>query len=364
MKMIKTATILCLLFAVSNYGQTITAVVAGPVVATGLGNSTSVTAGTGAGNSTFTAARNAFAGYKAGTSTVGNGGNVYLGHGSGASNNEGSNVYAGSGSALNGTASPRNVFVGYNSGTAITTGGGNTFIGSNSGSSVTSRVWNTFVGANAGATTVGSYNIVIGANTVGPGGNDYQLYIDNSSNIPLIWGNFASDFLKFHGKAGIGGNTTTPFGSFAGGVFPATANGINISAYNLFVKGGILTEAVTISTFSGWADYVFSDDYRLMPLAEVEKYIDANGHLPGVPSAAEISKYGFEFGDMARIHQEKIEELTLHAIDFENELKAFGEILPQQSAELDKLSLESSKQKKQLAELETRINVLKNAKSN
>lgn len=362
--MIKTATFICMLFAVSNYGQTITAVVAGPVVATSLGNSTSVTVGTGAGNSTFTAAQNAFAGYKAGANIVGNGDNVFLGHASGASNNNGSNVHAGSGSGVNGTTSLRNVFVGYNSGAAITTGGGSTFIGSNSGSNVTSRAWNTFVGANAGATTVGGNNIVIGANTAGPGGVDNQLYIDNSSNIPLIWGDFASDFLKFHGKAGIGGNTTTSFGSFAGGVFPATANGINVSAYNLFVKGGILTEAVTISTFSGWADYVFSDDYQLMPLAEVEQYIDANGHLPGVPSAAEISKYGFEFGDMVRIHQEKIEELTLHAINFENQLKSFEEILPQQSVELDKLSLESSNQKKQLAELEVRINVLTNAKSN
>jgi hypothetical protein len=365
MKTIKIATFLCLLFAVSNYGQTITAVVAGPVGSPALGNSNSVTAGFNAGNLTFTAAQNVFAGYRAGASVTQNGDNVYLGYGSGTLNYNGSNVHIGSNSGVSSTNAGRNVTVGYSAGNSLTTAGGNTFIGSDSGWSLTNKDWNTFVGYRAGYTTIGENNIAIGANVWGPGGNDNLLYIDNfDTNNTLIWGNFASDFLKFHAKVGIGGDTMTSFGTFSGNVFPSTANGFNISAYNLFVKGGILTEAVTINTFSGWADYVFSDDYRLMPLAEVEQYINANGHLPGVPSAEEISKHGFEFGDMTRIHQEKIEELTLHAIGFENQLQSLGETLPQQSAELDQLSLESSKQKRQLAELEAGINGLTNAKPN
>ena len=361
--MIKIATCLSFLFTLGSHAQTVRAVAAGPVTISGLGGSTSVAAGTGAGNNTFTGPNNAFAGFYAGSQEADLGDNVYLGFASGAVSASGSNVFVGSGTASNSPTLGRNAAIGANAGAALTSGGGNTFVGTNSGSAVTSRPWNTFIGFNAGASTVSSSNIVIGANTTGPTTGDRMLFIDNSANNPLVWGDFANDRIKLHGKTGIGGNSTTSFGSFSG-TFPSTANGVSVSAYQLFAKGGILTEAVTISTFSGWADYVFSNGYELMPLSEIEAFIAVNGHLPGVPSAREIGDCGFELGDMARIHQEKIEELTLHAIDLEKELERFEEILPLQSNDLDALTLQSSGQTKRLAELEVQVNALINAKPN
>ena len=43
--------------------------------------------------------------------------------------------------------------------------------------------------------------------------------------------------------------------------------------YSLAVKGGVLTSKVYVKEVGEWHDYVFSDDYHLMPLCELEKYI-------------------------------------------------------------------------------------------
>jgi len=60
---------------------------------------------------------------------------------------------------------------------------------------------------------------------------------------------------------------------------------------------------------------VFERDYELRSLAKVEKHIAEVGHLPSVPSAEEIVATGLSLGDSLRIMLEKIEELTLYAIE-------------------------------------------------
>ncbi len=74
-----------------------------------------------------------------------------------------------------------------------------------------------------------------------------------------------------------------------------------------------------------WPDFVFSDDYNLRPIREVESFIFENRHLPDVPSEAEILENGAELGKMTTILLQKIEELTLYVIELNNdkeELKA------------------------------------------
>lgn len=94
--------------------------------------------------------------------------------------------------------------------------------------------------------------------------------------------------------------------------------------YKLFVTGGILTDElrVFLSTNYSWADYVFAKDYDLKPLSEVEKFIDENGHLPNVPSATQVKEEGINVADMARIQQEKIEELMLYIIQQNKRIEA------------------------------------------
>lgn len=100
--------------------------------------------------------------------------------------------------------------------------------------------------------------------------------------------------------------------------------------YRLSVKGAIRAHEVKV--YTTWADYVFKEDYKLPTLKEVEDHIKLNGHLINVPSAAQVEKDGIKVGEMTKIQQEKIEELTLYIIqqnkdieELKNQVKALIE---------------------------------------
>lgn len=134
-----------------------------------------------------------------------------------------------------------------------------------------------------GTITVGTY---IGANAgwVGTKSNHPFYFFTNNSNpqMTIIPG----------GNVGIG--TTNP-------------------TYKLSVNGNIRSKEVVVE--SGWADYVFDKKYDLPSLAHVEKFIEENKHLPGIPSSAEIEKNGLQLGDTQKKMMAKIEELTLYMIE-------------------------------------------------
>jgi hypothetical protein len=98
--------------------------------------------------------------------------------------------------------------------------------------------------------------------------------------------------------------------------------------HKLSVNGAIRAKEVIVDT--NWADYVFDDSYKLMPLAQVAAHIKAEKHLPGVPTASEIAAQGVSLGEMQAILLSKIEELTLHQIEQERRL----ETLSTENAEL------------------------------
>ncbi|MCL9806060.1 hypothetical protein NAT51_11025 [Flavobacterium amniphilum] len=197
-----------------------------------------------------------------------------------------------------------------------TTGIGNVYIGAGScmgSGTTTGSSRNTFLGAFTGPNAsgdseeIGSGNVFIGYNVGSRETGNDKLMIDNTdSSTSLIWGDFANDRLKFNGKVGIGYGFSN---------YPSTSGTVNVSNYNLFVKGGILTEQVRVTLQSTWADYVFKKDYRLPTLTEVENHIATKGHLINVPSAEEVKNNGIELGEMSKIQQEKIEELTLYVIE-------------------------------------------------
>lgn len=132
-----------------------------------------------------------------------------------------------------------------------------------------------FMGAQS-ATKVGLYN------------NDWRLIVDNA------------------GKVGIG--TISP-------------------DEKLTVKGKVHAEEVIIDLSVPAPDYVFEQDYTLTPLDEVQAYIAKNKHLPEVPSAKEIEKDGVRVGEMEMLLLKKVEELTLHLIKKDQELKNLEERL-------------------------------------
>ncbi len=101
----------------------------------------------------------------------------------------------------------------------------------------------------------------------------------------------------------------------------------------LSVNGTIRSKEIVVETV-GWADYVFADNYSLKPLSEVEQHIKQHKHLPGVPSAAEVSAKGVSVGEMQAKLLAKIEELTLHQIEQEKRLNAALEKIKAQGAEI------------------------------
>lgn len=85
---------------------------------------------------------------------------------------------------------------------------------------------------------------------------------------------------------------------------------------------GVLRSREIIVDADNWPDYVFDTDYPLMPLNEIEAFINEHGHLPKTPSAQSIQNTGVNLGEMNRILLEKIEELTLHIIQQQKEIDA------------------------------------------
>ncbi len=57
------------------------------------------------------------------------------------------------------------------------------------------------------------------------------------------------------------------------------------AGYRLAVAGKVICEEVEVQLQTDWPDFVFEDSYPLMSLNEVEKSIQEDGHLPGIPSA-------------------------------------------------------------------------------
>jgi len=85
----------------------------------------------------------------------------------------------------------------------------------------------------------------------------------------------------------------------------------------LDVNGTIRAKEIKVET--GWSDFVFADNYKLMPLNDLEKHIKANKSLPGIPTEKEVLENGVELGEMQSKLLEKIEELTLYVIELKKE---------------------------------------------
>lgn len=98
--------------------------------------------------------------------------------------------------------------------------------------------------------------------------------------------------------------------------------GINTASpqERLSVNGKIRAHEIKVET-TNWPDYVFSTAYKLPSLDQTALYIKENGHLPEVPSASETEKNGISLGEMNALLLKKVEELTLHLIEKDKEIR-------------------------------------------
>lgn len=121
---------------------------------------------------------------------------------------------------------------------------------------------------------------------------DFQQH--TNGNLVLYNSNKKSVFLNSEGGLGIG--TTT------------------LGTHKLAVEGSIGSREVIVEV-TGWSDFVFKNNYQLRTLEEVEQHISEKGHLPEIPSEAEVTENGINLGDMDAKLLQKIEELTLYLIE-------------------------------------------------
>jgi hypothetical protein len=118
---------------------------------------------------------------------------------------------------------------------------------------------------------------------------------------------------------------------------PAGYTGVQLA-----VGGRIIAKEVKV-TVAGLGDYVFAPAYRLRPLSEVDAFIKQNGHLPEVPSAAEVAKEGMNVGEMENTLLKKVEELTLYLIGQNKKLEVLQQENQQQARQIEHLQSRKKK---------------------
>ena len=97
---------------------------------------------------------------------------------------------------------------------------------------------------------------------------------------------------------------------------------------NTFIDANLESKKVKVTATPGSVpDYVFEATYKLKTLNELERYVQANKHLPNIPTAKEIETNGQNLGAMQLKLLEKVEELTLHLIEInKNQEKLIKEV--------------------------------------
>jgi hypothetical protein len=129
----------------------------------------------------------------------------------------------------------------------------------------------------------------------------------------------------------------------------------------LSVKGKITAQEVEV-TMTGWSDFVFQKNYKLISLEDLQKYIAENRHLPDVPSEQEVKEKGLNLGQNDAVLLQKIEELTLYLIEQNKTLKTQSETLKYQNKTLIKQSEVLKAQNEKIKVLEEKVELLNSKK--
>jgi hypothetical protein len=85
--------------------------------------------------------------------------------------------------------------------------------------------------------------------------------------------------------------------------------------------GGKISAQMIVVHVNEWADDVFDADYELMPLDELEAYVQRERHLPGVPPQTDVERNGIDLAQTNETLLRKVEELTLHAISQQKKIE-------------------------------------------
>ena len=178
-------------------------------------------------------------------------------------------------------------------------------------------------------------------------GGDIELRLGNGSGpinfITPVGDNNTLNFHIPHWRGGWKWSTSSSTGSKTAMQLFTKYDGGNVE---LRLDGKLISSEVKVMT-NVWSDFVFETDYELRTLEEVEQHINDKGHLPEIPSEAEVTENGINLGEMNAKLLQKIEELTLYMIDVNKRVKT-------QAAEIENLKSENSELKEKVNSLENK----------
>lgn len=307
-----------------------------------------------------TGSGNTFAGYRSGLNNTSGYINTYFGVYAGHANLTGTANVAVGDSALIVNTATGNSSLGSKAGLANTTGNWNVYVGEQAGYTNTTGSNNTFIGSFANANTSGltnatsigalsyvstSNSMVLGEGVnVGIGNHAPAVKLNVTGTNEVLRLDGTTPYLQWKNGATLSGfikANSTEFliaaNSAASGDLVLQANGskalyvhsggtVSIgtataaTGYKLSVGGNIICEQLRVELQANWPDYVFSKDHQLLPIPELEKQIEKEKHLPGIPSSCELEEQGgLNVGEMQIKMMEKIEELTLYVIQLKKE---------------------------------------------
>lgn len=104
----------------------------------------------------------------------------------------------------------------------------------------------------------------------------------------------------------------------------------------LAVDGKMVSKSMYV-TQQNWADFVFDKDYNMPKLSEIETYYKTNGHLPLIPTAAEVKENGVDLGEMNKLLLQKVEELTILMVEQDKKMEAQSKRISDQEIKIQSL---------------------------
>jgi hypothetical protein len=284
---------------------------------------------------------NTFIGNAAGHYNTGGNNNTFVGDAAGYVSDTGNNnVCVGSGAGFYTDTGSNNVFVGTQAGLSNSSGSGNVFLGNYAG--YAEQVSNKLIIANAADSShvliYGDFSSGnVGLGTMAPtaklevqgaqdglvlikidqrGTRQYTgLRLDRDDDEKWLVGMSAfNDHLIFRRTASSNDMTIDTTGN--------VGIGTGTPGYKLDVAGDINTSGEIRRNGSSYnhPDYVFERDYELASFTDLRAYVAENKHLPGMPSAEQVSEDGVMLFEHNRLLLEKLEEAYLYILALEERM--------------------------------------------
>ena len=147
---------------------------------------------------------------------------------------------------------------------------------------------------------------------IGTSSPQARLHIRNADNVRVRYENTNSAT-----NGGVMWEAGVYGGSYTWTVVGTGSNEAFLTPSGDLTIAGSLTTATT-----NYPDYVFKEDYELMPLSQLEEFIATEKHLPGIPTEEDVKAAG---GVNMTVLQnqllEKVEELTLYTLEQEKVIR-------------------------------------------